>query len=199
MLSKFVKDRAHNRHKAYCCDDIDPRLEALEAAVAALVAGTVPDGSVTLAKLAADAMTYAREINKGTLICEWIGTQEEYEQHLSEVGGSPLPNVRYSITNGNPPAEVSKFDEMSALPVGTIVAVRVFIGEEAASLYRVGNKITSLYYAPEANYFFTYPHSHMSDLRETRGVFVCCGSCATEEESDSLYQNCLYQKIANIE
>lgn len=99
MLKKFVKDRAHNRHEAYCCDDIDPRIEALEAAVAALVAGTVPDGSVTLAKLAADARTYTREINKGALISEWIGTEAEYALHLAENGEQPLANVKYSITD----------------------------------------------------------------------------------------------------
>ena len=97
MAEKYVKDRAHNRYKAYCCDDIDARVGALEEALAALVAGTVPDGAVTLAKLAEDARTYTREINKGRLISEWIGTQEEYEAHLAEIGGSPLPNVRYSV------------------------------------------------------------------------------------------------------
>lgn len=97
MDKKYVKDGAHNRYPAYCCDDIDARVGALEEAVAALVAGTVPDGSVTLAKLAEDARTHTREINKGRLISEWIGTKEEYEAHLAENGGEPLPNVRYSL------------------------------------------------------------------------------------------------------
>lgn len=101
MSKKYVKDGAHNRYPAYCCDDIDVRVGALEEAVAALVAGTVPDGTVTLAKLADDARAYTREINKGTLICEWIGTQEEYAAHIAENGGKPLANVRYTITDKN--------------------------------------------------------------------------------------------------
>lgn len=99
MFKKFVKDRAHNRYPAYCCDDIDARVGAIEEALAALVAGTVPDGAVTLAKMANDARTYTREINKGTLICEWIGTEEEYNAHVAENGGNQLPNVKYTITD----------------------------------------------------------------------------------------------------
>lgn len=124
MLSKFVKDRAHNRYKAYCCDDIDPRLEAQEAAVAALVARTVPDGSITLAKLAADARAYTREINKGTLICEWIGTEAEYAQHLAEHGGLPLANVKYSITD-KPLFEWQELGEISLSPSNNSIDIEL--------------------------------------------------------------------------
>lgn len=102
MLKKFLKDRNHNRYAGYCCEDIDPRLQALEEAVAALVAGTVPDGAVTLAKLAADARSYVREINKGRLLAEWVGSQAEYDAHVAENGGNPLPNVKYIITDDVP-------------------------------------------------------------------------------------------------
>ena len=103
MNNKYVKDGKHNRYPAYCCEDIDKdlgaRVKGLEEAVAALVAGTIPDGSVTLAKMAAEAHTYMREINKGRLLSEWVGTQEEYDAHVAENGGEPLANVRYTITD----------------------------------------------------------------------------------------------------
>lgn len=99
MFTKFVKDRAHNKYPAYCCEDIDARLGLIEEQLAALVAGTVPDRAVTLAKLADDARTWAREINRGTLFAEWIGTYNEYEEHIADNGGEPLPNVRYTITD----------------------------------------------------------------------------------------------------
>lgn len=101
MFKKFVKDRAHNRYEAYCCEDIDKLLAYLTEAVEALVAGTVPDGAVTLAKLAADARTYTREINKGLLLSEWVGTHAEYLEHIEANGGQPLPNCRYTITDKN--------------------------------------------------------------------------------------------------
>lgn len=101
MFKKYVKDRNHNKYPAYCCEDIDgdlgARVKALEEALEGLVAGIMPDGSVTLAKLADDARSYTREINKGRLLSEWVGTQEEYAEHLAANGGSPLPNVRYSV------------------------------------------------------------------------------------------------------
>lgn len=103
MDKKFVKDKNHNRYPAYCCEDIDSdlgaRVKALEDKLKGLVAGVMPDGSVTLAKLAADARTYVRELNKGELIAEWIGTELEYKAHISENGGNPLPNVKYTITD----------------------------------------------------------------------------------------------------
>lgn len=111
--NKFVKDKNHNRYPAYCCDDIDERLGALEEVVAALVAGTVPDGAVTLAKLANDARTYTREINHGTLISEWIGTHDEYEAHLYDNGGKPLPNVRYTITDDKVVPELNASKKLS--------------------------------------------------------------------------------------
>ncbi len=101
MFKKFVKDRAHNRYEAYCCEDIDKLLGALSEAVAALVAQTVPDKSVTLEKLAEDARTYTREINHGALFCEWVGTYAEYTAHLAANGGQPIANVRYTITDHN--------------------------------------------------------------------------------------------------
>lgn len=107
-MTKYVKDDAHNRYAAYCCEDIDKRLGVLEEALASLVAGTIPDGSVTLAKLAADARTWSREINKGALFAEWIGTREEYEAHLAANGGSPLNNCKYTITTEVVPTELSE-------------------------------------------------------------------------------------------
>lgn len=124
MFKKFVKDRSHNRYPAYCCDDIDERVGAIEEALAALVAGTVPDGSVTLAKLAADARAYTREINKGTLICEWIGTEAEYAQHLAEHGGLPLANVKYSITD-KPLFEWQELGEISLSPSNNSIDIEL--------------------------------------------------------------------------
>lgn len=98
-MAKYVKDDAHNKYPAYCCEDIDTRLARLEEAVAALVAGSVPDGSVTLPKLANDARTWTREINKGLLTAEWIGTKAEYEAHIAENGGEPNANTVYTITD----------------------------------------------------------------------------------------------------
>lgn len=105
MPEKYVKDRSHNRYPAYCCDDIDARVGALEVALEALIAGTVPDGAVTLAKLAEDARSWSREINNGLLVAEWIGTRAEYEAHLAENGGTPLTNVKYMITDDEHPVD----------------------------------------------------------------------------------------------
>ena len=124
MNEKYVKDRNHNRFPAYCCEDIDAdlgaRVKALEEALEGLVAGIMPDGSVTLAKLAADARSYRREINKGLLFCEWIGTQEEYDAHVEENGGEPLANVRYTITDDNIFSEIPSPD-FSDVPIGAVV------------------------------------------------------------------------------
>ena len=151
MAEKYVKDRAHNKYPAYCCDDIDARVGALEAAVAALVAGTVTDGSVTLAKLADDAQKYAREINKGTLYAVWIGTTEEYNKHLEENGGEPLVNVKYIITDGLPSAHVT--DLQYPVGVGALVLVKetyeglltLNTGETQRNLYITSNDDRSLF------------------------------------------------------
>lgn len=117
MFKKFVKDRNHNRFPAYCCEDIDKdlgtRVKELEEALAGLVAGIMPDGSVTLAKLADDARTYVREINKGRLLSEWVGTQEEYAAHIAANGGEPLANVRYTIAD-KPASYAVKAGSLSA-------------------------------------------------------------------------------------
>lgn len=119
MFKKFVKDRAHNRYEAYCCEDIEPRLKAMEEKLEALVAGTIPDGSVTLAKLANDARMYTRETNSGTLFTEWIGTQAQYDAHVQQNGGHPIPNCRYTITDGTPHAIVTTDD----YAVGSLMVV----------------------------------------------------------------------------
>lgn len=140
-MEKYVKDRAHNRYPAYCCDDIDERVGALEEAVRALVACSVPDGSITLAKLADDARSWNREINKGKLFAEWIGTQAEYEAHLAENGGKPLANVKYIITNDQTFARVT--NHFNGNGVGDLVVVNetlddrqwLTIGERQEKLY----------------------------------------------------------------
>ena len=119
MFKKFVKDRAHNRYEAYCCEDIEPRLKAIEEKLEALVAGTIPDGSVTLAKLANDARTYTREINSGTLFSEWIGTRAQYDVLVEQNGGNPPQNVRYTITDDNSSAQVTTDD----YAVGSLMVV----------------------------------------------------------------------------
>lgn len=139
--TKFVKDKAHNRFPAYCCEDIDTRVGRLEEAVAALVAGTVPDGSITLAKLAADARTYKRDLNSGLLFCEWIGTQEQYEQHVKENGGDPLVNCRYTVTDGTACAIVTT-DEYA---VGSLMAVYKEVEEgEANYSPHIGDTVDGL-------------------------------------------------------
>lgn len=138
---KFVKDRAHNRYEAYCCEDIEPRLKAMEEQLAALVAGTIPDGSVTLAKMAADARTYRREINSGALFCEWIGTKEQYEQHVQENGGQPLANCRYTITDDNLGALITTDD----YPVGSLMSVyKTVTADEANDTPFIGKTVDGL-------------------------------------------------------
>ena len=175
MAEKYVKDRAHNRYAAYCCEDIDERVGALEEAVEALVAGTVPDGAVTLAKLAEDARSWSREINKGLLVAEWIGTRAEYEAHLEEHDYTPLTNVKYIITD-------------DAQPVGSIVTVGVptddqyatktacEIGEEQTSL---GRFLTSRFYSIGSG----YPEK----LAGTWRCLGCCGKWTTDEGAYDLY------------
>lgn len=167
MLKKFVKDRQHNRYPAYCCEDIDERLGVLEAAVQALVAQTVPDGAVTLAKLADDARTYTREINKGTLFAEWIGTEEEYKAHIEENDGQPLTNVRYTIT------------ESTSLPVGSLVVVCdysnkvVNIGETRDIYAKHSDGVVSAYEA-----FFT---DKSGTCQKISGTWASCGTAVTNE------------------
>ena len=180
MFKKFVKDRAHNRYEAYCCDDIDERVGKIEEALAALVAQTVPDGAVTLAKLSDDARTYTREINKGTLISEWIGTSEEYAAHIEENGGEPLPNVKYIITDEPAPAHITT----TAFPVGSLLIAWT---DYVLYDYGVGQVITRLYLPKSNNYFYRYAfHSEAAaqeqvpegytNIETLTGSWVCCGS-----------------------
>lgn len=141
MSDKYVKDGAHNRFPAYCCEDIDKIVGKLVEDVAALVAGTVPDGAVTLAKLAADARTYSRELNKGLLTAEWIGTRAEYEAHVEENNGSPLANVKYIITDDEQGARITT----DAYAVGSLVAaMEVINGEDMTSYPQIGDTCDSI-------------------------------------------------------
>ena len=194
MEKKYVKDKAHNRYPAYCCDDIDERVGALEEAVAALVAGTVPDGSVTLAKLAEDARSWAREINRGTLVCEWIGTQEEYDEHVAENGGKPLANCRYTITDYG----------LEPYAIGSFIAVRsesVYLGDAG---FVIGNE-RELYLAIDSTGTpmkahaeigrRVYPDISESDYIQLEGMWRCCGETATREASDGTWHYALYQRV----
>lgn len=191
MNKKYVKDGKHNKFPAYCCEDIDndigARLQRLEEAVADLVAGTVPDGAVTLAKLADDARIYVKEINKGRLICEWIGTQEEYDAHVAENGGEPLANVRYTITDAETYIKVSDMLSGTDLPVGTSLAIY------SENDYKLGDK-TKIYMlvtisqttgevivramrgekSGETNDSLIYSNSY-----EMAGEWQCCGETGT--------------------
>lgn len=133
MFTKYVKDGAHNRFPAYCCEDIDKKLAYLIEAVEALVAGTVPDGAVTLAKLAEDARTYTREINKGALLCEWIGTEEEYALHLAENGGKPLANVKYTITDKAP----FEWQEIAETTISTNSSISLELDADSNYLFEI--------------------------------------------------------------
>lgn len=176
-MAKFVKDKAHNRYEAYCCEDIDKRLGALEEALAALVAGTIPDGSVTLARLAADAMSYTREINKGRLFAEWVGTTEEYKAHLEEVGGEPLANVKYIITDDPEPARVTVHSEESTqvLSVGSIIPVMCPVEDEERTnpQFYVGSVCNtfSRFSLTGAQYY------QPSNSKTLEGTWVCLGLC----------------------
>lgn len=143
MPEKYVKDRSHNRYPAYCCDDIDERVGALEEAVAALVAGTIPDGSVTLAKLADDARAWSREINRGRLVAEWIGTYDEYKDHLVANGGEPLANVKYTITDRQ---SFAKMATGTIYPIGSFVtAVELLNGEDPSVFPQIGKTQANMY------------------------------------------------------
>lgn len=147
MFKKFVKDRAHNRHEAYCCEDIDKLIGALQEAVAALTAGTVPDGAVTLAKLAEDARSWSREINKGLLVAEWIGTEAEYEAHLAANGGKPLANVKYNITDKKSGC-YAQFATGTAFPLGSFVTVvEKLNGEDLTVFPHIGETQGNIYIA----------------------------------------------------
>ena len=137
-MPKYVKDKNHNRYEAYCCEDIDKRLALLEAAVADLVAGTIPDGSVTLAKLADDARSYTREINSGQLVQEWIGTSADYVSYLSQ-HGEPDGNIKFIITDQNAPPFIQTDD----LVVGSIITVSECVDDR---IFKNGEVYDGLYY-----------------------------------------------------
>ena len=187
-MEKYVKDKAHNRYPAYCCDDIDKRVGALEEAVAAIVAGTVPDGSVTLAKLAADARSWVREINRGTLVCEWIGTQEEYDAHISENGGEPLANCRYSITDAPVPfAQITGSD----YPLGSLVTVRAAESALGDAGLAVGDE-RALYLDPSKSFAEIAKTTGSSQLV---GTWRSCGETAIIDEDGVLYHYAIYQRV----
>lgn len=198
MFKKFVKDRAHNRYTAYCCDDIDERVGKIEEALAALVAGTVPDGAVTLPKLADDARTYTREINKGTLFAEWIGTEAEHSQHLTENGGAPLPNVRYTITDAAlPPQTIGNITKCNRdFPVGTILAVDTngtvpYIGTSTTLYIGVEKLVGSTHYCTEAKIAPKPADTTYITYGEVLGKWVCCGVVHYEASA----MRCIYQRI----
>ena len=146
MFRKFVKDRAHNRHEAYCCEDIDKLIGALTEAVAALTAGTVPDGAVTLPKLAEDARSWSREINKGLLVAEWIGTEAEYNAHVAKNGGEPLANVKYTITDKK--SAFSQYATSDTFPIGSFVTVvEKLNGEDITIFPHIGDTQAVVYIA----------------------------------------------------
>lgn len=187
MADKYVKDKAHNRYPAYCCDDIDERVGALEEAVAALVAGTIPDGTVTLAKLAEDARSWAREINKGTLVCEWIGTQAEYEAHLEENGGEPLANCRYTITDNG--------FELFAL--GSFLTARATEMDLTDAPFVIGWKY-DLYIEATSYGEVTGDCAEIKEgdgLTKLDGKWRCCGECAIVSTSDNDYRYALFQRV----
>ena len=187
MDKKYVKDRAHNRYPAYCCDDIDERVGALEEAVSALVAGTVPDGVVTLAKLADDARSWAREINKGLLLAEWVGTQAEYEEHLAENGGQPLANVKYIITDTGAYAQLTADD----YPVGSIVTVGVdpalnkefYIGDICDKIKRLGSL---------KDKFFLYASYNPQTAEKWRCIGYCGEGVIDDNITGSFY---MFQRV----
>lgn len=196
MEKKYVKDGKHNKFPAYCCEDIDALLGELVEAVEALVAGTVPDGSVTLAKLADDARSYVREINKGRLISEWIGTKEEYDAHIAENGGKPLPNVRYSIEGGEKYAQVVT-DEY---PVGSVMSVRVECEVWGADKFRIGDtiegKLESFTNAlGQAAMCFEYKESGVLEAYAVAGKWRCCGLVATDTSASATCQYYIFQRI----
>jgi hypothetical protein len=201
MDKKYVKDRAHNRYPAYCCDDIDARVGKLEEDVAALVAGTVTDGSVTLPKLADDARTYVRELNKGTLIAEWIGTEAEYQEHLAAHAYEPLPNVKYTITDKPSFAQLTGY----GMPVGSLVTVALLSYDEGATKTRftVGELVdcsdTSkhLYKIGDGSEWYTYGYGAI-ELNRLKGTWRCIGYCGdgTDPLDENLPQRMyLFQRV----
>ena len=84
----------HCKRETYGADHIDD----IEKKVDDLTEGTIPDGSVTYAKLAKEAKQNSEEINTGAVMREWHGTSEEYDAHIKANGGQPLPNVKYYVT-----------------------------------------------------------------------------------------------------
>lgn len=187
-MEKFVKDKAHNRYKAYCCDDIDELVGALIEAVEALEAGTVPDGAVTLAKLAKDARSWVREINKGTLICEWIGTQEEYDAHIAENGGEPLANCRYTITDAPVPfAQITSSD----YPIGSIVTVRAAEAALGDAGLAIGDE-RALYIDPNRNFAEI---AKATGNEQLVGTWRGCGETAIMTEDGVTYHYAIYQRV----
>jgi hypothetical protein len=179
MAKKYVKDRAHNRYEAYCCDDIDARVGALEDALAALVAGTVPDGAVTLAKMAEDARSWSREINKGRLVAEWIGTRAEYNAHVAGNGGAPLTNVKYIITD-------------DAHPVGSIVTVGVPNDDPDATktACTIGEVQTRLGRFNASVFYSVGVTTNALD-----GSWRCLGACGTFATDEGGYDLYLFKRV----
>lgn len=178
MSDKFVKDRAHNRYPAYCCDDIDVRVGALEAAVAALVAGTIPDGSVTLAKLADDARTYRKDLNSGALFAEWIGTESDLSDHMRDHDYEMLPNVKYILTDETAPAHITDDD----LLVGALITVGVDDSQEKS--FQIGETCSNFTKSENFATFYKYNESY-----QMAGTWRCIGRCGhldgVEGESSS--------------
>ena len=203
--NKFVKDKNHNRYPAYCCDDIDARLGALEAAVEALVAQTVPDGSVTLAKLAADARTYTREINKGRLISEWIGTRAEYTAYRDSVMIDP--NTRITITDDPAPAQViTEYypDGQFELPVGALVIAHNSTNQggflRTAELYVVetlyaGSGIWAPYAFTDRTAAEQYADDTQGMMCKLEGTWRGCGSFTVTEGGSIQSIHTLFQRV----
>lgn len=201
MEKKYVKDGKHNKFPAYCCEDIDndlgARVKQLEEALEGLVAGIMPDGSVTLAKLANDARTYVREINQGRLISEWIGTQEEYDAHVAENGGEPLPNVRYTIQGVEKYAQIATDD--NEYPVGSVMSVLVSCDVYGSLLFRVGDTIENKLQnftnvLGECQPYLEYKSAPIAGSG-VAGKWRSCGKCGYEEIDGEKCEYYIFQRI----
>lgn len=187
MAEKYVKDRAHNRYPAYCCDDIDERVGKLEEALADLLETMLPEGTVRLSSLAEDARSWSREINKGRLVAEWIGTRAEYEAHVAENGGEPLANVKYIITD----------DEHLVGSVVTVFALTSYInagGETIteAQRYEIGDEVNTLCTNTTDSRYYLVPAGSNVGNGDIKGTFRCVGLCGTCELSDGSGAGDLY-------